>query len=133
VQSALQLRFVPVTVITNAEGSNIVTELVVTQELASVQTTVNVPPLKPVAVGPVCPLLHTQLIGVVPPVVVTVAVPSDCPLQDTSVDVTVEENSGGSVILTVRVVEHPFASVTTTTAPGVKLVAVGVISPLFQL
>ena len=53
--------------------------------------------------------------GEVPPDAVTVADPSQAPLQDTLVlDVIVAVNNGGSVIVTVAVVSQPLPSVTVT-------------------
>ena len=49
-----------------------------------------------------------------PPPAVTVAVPSQIPLQEASIEVMEEVNGGGSVIVTVCCVVHPFASVIET-------------------
>ena len=70
-----------------------------------------------------------------PPVTDTVAVPSLKLLQLTFVLAVIEaEITFGSVIITVAVAIHPFASVTTTVCvPAPSIVAVGVASLLLQL
>lgn len=71
--------------------------------------------MSPVADDMVEPLLHKYVIGVVPPLTVTVAVPSLPPLQLTSVVLPIDAaGAPASVTLAVAVAVHPLASVTVT-------------------
>ena len=74
------------TVVVNAaEGSDMLTELVVVQPFASVILTVYNPIANPVAVCVVCPLLHRKVYPGVPPEALAVASPLLPPLQETFV------------------------------------------------
>src|SRR5690242_6591897 len=99
----LQVTLVEVAVAERTGGSVIVTSTVVVQPLASVTVKVYEP-----AVNPVCD--GVMLYGAVPPVGVTITLPSAAPLQVTLVEVAVAERIGGSVIVTSTVVLQPLAS-----------------------
>jgi hypothetical protein len=88
---------------------------VIEQPFASVMVQVYVPAHLPVAVPPVPPLgAHEYVYGAVPPEGTTVALPVHAPLHKTFTCDCVAVNAGGCVMLNVRVVVHPFASVTVT-------------------
>ena len=71
---------------------------------------------------------------VVPPITVTVAFPSDAPLQRALLlIVAVAVRMAGSEIITLAVAEQPFASVTVAVfMPAANAVAIDVVSPLLH-
>jgi hypothetical protein len=95
-------------------GSVIVTDCVTVHPLLSVETTVYVPAVSPVAVAFVPPVgLQANVYPGFPPDVVTVAAPVASPKQSTSVCVDVAVNAVGAVIVNDCVVVQPLTSVTT--------------------
>lgn len=96
-----------------AVGCVMVNVLVITQPFASVTVTVYVPAQSADADAPVPPLGAQEYeYGAVPPEGVTVAEPVHWPLQSTLVCAPVVLSAGGCVMVNVRVVVQPFASVT---------------------
>ena len=98
-----------------AVGCVIVKLRVVVHPFASVMVAVYVPAQSAVALAPVPPEgAHAYVYGAVPPEAVTEATPVQLPLHSTFVCDPVVVKAGGCVMLKVRVVVHPFASVTVT-------------------
>jgi hypothetical protein len=124
----------------NPVGSVTVTLDVLVQELASDTVTVYVPANSPLAVAVVAKVaelvevLHAKVYGVVPPVPLAVADPLLPPLQLTFVFATVEAaNTAGSVIVTLDVLVHKFASVTVTVyVPATTPVMLAVVAELLH-
>jgi hypothetical protein len=118
----------------NPTGSVMVTLDVLVQELASDTVTVYVPANSPLAIAVVDELLHVKVYGAVPPVPLAVADPLLPPLQLTFVFATVDAaNTAGSVIVTLDVLVHEFASVTVTVyVPATTPVILAVVAELLH-
>ena len=93
------------------------------------------PAATPVILAVVAELDHKYVYGMVPPVALAVAPPSEKPLQLTLLSTTLAaDNAAGSVIVVDELSVQPFASVTVTLyVPATNPVAVAVVCPLFQL
>jgi hypothetical protein len=88
---------------------------VVVHPFASVMVQVYVPTHNEEAVAPVPPDgAHEYVYGAVPPEATTVALPLHEPLQVIFTCEPVDVNAGGCVMLKVRVIVQPFASVIVT-------------------
>ena len=99
----------------NTEGSVMITLEVVVQELASDTVTVYVPAVTPVMLAVVAELLQANEYGAVPPDPLAVADPLLPPLQLMFVFTTeLAVNAEGSVMVTLDVLVHEFASDTVT-------------------
>jgi len=111
-----------------------VTLEVVVQELASDTVTVYVPAVTPVILAVVAELLHAKVYGDVPPVALAIADPSDKPLQLMFVFTTeLAINAEGSVMVTLDVLVHEFASDTVTVyVPATNPLAVAVVAALLH-
>ena len=82
----------------------------------------------------VAPLLHRKLKGIVPPLTIAAASPSEAPGQIVSVAMTMTDMEGGAVITVVPVAVQPLASVAVTLyAPAVRPLIVWLVLPLLQL
>ena len=131
----LQLTFVFATVdAANTAGSVMVTLEVAVHELASDTVTVQVPAVTPVMLAVVAALLHEYVYGAVPPVALAVAEPLFPPLQLMFVFTTeLATTAEGSVMVTLDVLVHEFASDTVTVyVPAVTPVMLAVVAELLQ-
>mgnify|MGYP001571923378 CR=1 FL=1 len=131
----LQLTFVFATVdAANTAGSVMVTLDVVVQELASDTVTVYVPAATPVILAVVAALDQAKVYGAVPPDPLAVADPLLPPLQLMFVFTTeLAVNAEGSVMVTLDVLVHEFASDTVTVyVPAVTPVMLAVVVELLH-
>jgi hypothetical protein len=137
----LQLTLVFEALPVNPAGSVMVTLDVLVHEFASDTVTVYVPVVTPVMldvvakVAELVEVLHAKVYGVVPPVPLAVADPLLPPLQLTFVFANVDAaNTAGSVIVTLDVLVHEFASVTVTVyVPAVTPVMLAVVAKVAEL